>query len=94
MTLVERMARAICAETAHEMPDPNYFADRNWHHWTPEALAALKAIRDITPAEKAPGVAAYVKVDRSCRPVAFLAGWQGVIDAAISEAERHVNEEG
>lgn len=53
------------------------------------ARAAIEAMREPTQLELYPGVSAYIKVEQRCRPVAFRAGWNAVIDAALSQNTLH-----
>jgi hypothetical protein len=50
------------------------------------ARAAIEALRDPGGAEMAPGPVAYTAIAGSCRPVAFRAGWNAVISAALQPA--------
>lgn len=50
------------------------------------ARAAIEAMREPKPLEMAPGVSAYANIEGSCRPVAFRAGWNAVISAALRPA--------
>jgi hypothetical protein len=92
--LVTRMARAMEAEALRFNKEREVPVGQSRTFNTGEAqlmtrrlaLAALRAIREPSIQQMAPGVSAYVKINRSCRPVALRAGWNAVINAAIAEA--------
>lgn len=93
--MINRVAVAIreadILELAKRYPDLEVSvirkkADDCWGDHLSMARAAIEAMREPTPLELYPGVHAYIEVATTCRPVAFRAGWNAVIDAALSKA--------
>jgi hypothetical protein len=82
----ERVARALADMGEGEPITDGVWATTNRAYWGAYAQAAIEAMRDPPPLELYPGVHAYIVVENSCRPVAFRAGWNAVIDAALAEA--------
>lgn len=82
-TMIEKVAKAICVSSGQ----PWGSASADYRDICMElARAAIEAMREPHPLQLYPGVHAYIEVESTCRPVAFRAGWNAVIDAALSQS--------
>ena len=84
MTMVERMARAICL-----VENPHAMSPRAWEAYVDAALAVLKAMHDDpSPAMATAAYAAWDRFgeDATLGPNELLAIWRASIDAFIAEA--------
>jgi hypothetical protein len=88
-TMVERVAMAMRKAYSSYGGDSALIPwekSRACEEWLLCARAAIEAMREPAPLEVYPGVHAYAKVETKCRPVAFRAGWNAVLDAALSQS--------
>lgn len=80
MTLVEKIALEI-AFVGGTM------GGHDWEDWTPEAIAALRAMRDPTESMLRAGLGHHYRLDTKLGASSALSDWQAMIDQAIKEGE-------
>lgn len=95
MTMVERVARAICIAAGHDPDGPTCdifvpgdpYAHLPWAGFRRQARAAIEALRTPTPEMVEAGDLAMVGL-KSAKPEysTFPLGWQAAIDAALNTA--------
>lgn len=86
MTLVEKMARAMCAHDCRTVPEREALEWESEHEfYLGFALAVLKAMRE--PSDVMVRAHAEEAADLGTWPAQAIADWQAMIDAAIKEAE-------
>lgn len=78
--MIERVARALC-ESAKMNPDDAF---GGWRHWTDEARAAIRAMRECTERMRLEGESmATFGIGRAIDDEAVPRVWRGMIDAAL-----------
>lgn len=81
-SMVERVARAICAADGRFDPDAVAFGSPCWDRYVDHARAAMAAMRDAPP-----DVIAAGQKDANFG-WSFPVAWNSALDAALTEPER------
>jgi hypothetical protein len=93
MTMLERIARAMCEADGLD-PDADcrdcggitlsvaLEHPENWRTYVRKAIAAVKAMREIEPAD-----AEDAAMECGCSPGEFTEGWRKMIDCILADKE-------